>query len=188
MEIIDPRKLLIKMAKTLDECQIPYLVTGGMAVSVLGRPRFTADIDIIIEMKIKDLEKLANSLQSTDELSYIDKDAMIDALRNEGEFNFIDGETGVKVDFWILKNNDFDKSRIKRRSAHKILDYEVYFSSPEDLVLSKLLWAKISGSMRQLDDAESVLKISGDKLDKKYLKIWALKLGVLDILNDLIKE
>jgi hypothetical protein len=186
METIDPRKLLIKIAKILDKWQISYLVTGGMAVSVLGRPRFTADIDVVIEMKKKDIANLAHSLQLLDGAGYVEEDAMIDALKNEGEFNFIDGETGMKVDFWILKNDAFDKSRLNRRKEEKILDYSVYFSSPEDLILSKLLWVKASGSARQMDDVESVMKISGDKLDKKYLKIWAIKLGVSDILGDLM--
>lgn len=187
METIDPRRLLVKIAKILDRWQIPYLVTGGMAVSVLGRPRFTADIDVVIEMTMKDVKNLAHSLQILDEAGYVDEDAMIDALKKEGEFNFIDGESGMKVDFWILKNDEFDKSRLKRRKEEKILDYGVSFSSPEDLILSKLLWAKASGSARQMDDIESVMKISGDKLDKKYLKIWAIKLGVSDILEDLMQ-
>jgi hypothetical protein len=42
-----PRELLIEIAKILDKLKIPYLVTGGIAVLIWGRPRFTADIDII---------------------------------------------------------------------------------------------------------------------------------------------
>ncbi len=178
MGTIDPRKILIKIAKILDSMHIPYLVTGGMAVSVLGRPRFTADIDMIIEIKETDLPKLQKTLQGLHKAGYIDLEMMKEALRRRGEFNFIDGETGAKVDFWILKKDAFDSSRIKRRSAHKILDYGVYFSSPEDLILSKLLWAKESGSERQLDDVESVLKISGEKIDMAYLGEWIEKLGV----------
>ncbi|MEK7154002.1 MAG: hypothetical protein AAB792_00395, partial [Patescibacteria group bacterium] len=54
-----------------------------------------------------------------------------------------------------------------------------YFVSPEDLILSKLLWYKKSQSTRHLEDVESVLKIS--KVDKKYLKNWAGKLDVAEI-------
>ncbi len=62
---------------------------------------------------------------------------------------------------------------------------KVYFSSAEDLILMKLSWYKISPSDRQLDDVKSILKISGDKLDARYLNKWAKKLGVLKILNRL---
>ncbi len=43
----------------------------------------------------------------------------------------------------------------------------------------------MSKSSRQLEDVESILKISGEKLDMKYLKDWAKKLKVLNILNTL---
>ena len=40
--------LLIKIADTLKDLKVPYIITGGMAVSVWGRPRYTADIDIVV--------------------------------------------------------------------------------------------------------------------------------------------
>ena len=52
MEIED---LLKKIAEIFDELKIPYAITGGMAVSVWGRPRFTADIDIIVELLPKNI-------------------------------------------------------------------------------------------------------------------------------------
>jgi Na+/glutamate symporter len=46
MELNDPSDLLVKAVQILDQLQIPYAVTGGFAVLVWGRPRFTADIDM----------------------------------------------------------------------------------------------------------------------------------------------
>ena len=184
MEQIDPRHLLINIVKILNRLKIPYLITGGIAVLLWGRPRFTADIDIIVELKQKDIDNLEKALLSLGKMSYVDKNAMREALSVQGEFNFIDGNTGVKIDFWILKESDpFDASRLKRRTVKKILGEKIYFTSPEDLILIKLKWHKMSESNRQLEDVESILKISGEKLDIKYLKHWAKKLGVLKILN-----
>lgn len=189
MEKIDPRHLLVKIAKILKRLKIPYLVTGGIAVLVWGRPRFTADIDIVVELKPEIVDKLEKALKEISKISYIDKDSIQQALFEQGEFNFIDGETGVKVDFWILKKNDlFDASRFKRRKIKKILNEKVYFSSPEDLILIKLKWFKNSSSSRQLEDVESILKISGPKLDIKYLKNWAKILGVLKTFENLLKK
>lgn len=189
MENIDPRHLLVKIAKILKKIKIPYLITGGIAVLIWGRPRFTADIDIVVELSEKNIEKLAGLLKKTSELSYIDESMMREALEKEGEFNFIHGDSGIKIDFWILKRNElFDVSRMKRRVPKKILGEKVYFSSPEDLILIKLKWYKDSLSSRNLEDAESIYKISGDKLDKTYLKKWAKKLNILDILNKLAKR
>tara|TARA_Y100000031_G_scaffold69444_1_gene77165 strand:- start:477 stop:1013 length:537 start_codon:yes stop_codon:yes gene_type:complete len=178
---------LVNIARILKRLKIPYMVTGGMAVFVWGRPRFTADIDIVIEFKLEQIDILNKSLIAFSKEGYVDEYAMREAILDCGEFNFIDGQTGIKVDFWVLKKGSFDSIRLKRKIAKKILGKTVYFTSPEDLILSKLEWYKLSESTRHLEDIESVLKISGKKLDMRYLKQWAIKLGVKRVLDKLLK-
>lgn len=107
-EIIDPRDILAVVANILEDFKIPYAVTGGMALHVWGRPRFTADVDVIVKMKAVDIEILARTLRTLSKASYISEDAMQRALMNLGEFNFIDRKTGVKVDFRIIKDGPFN--------------------------------------------------------------------------------
>ncbi len=187
MEQKDPRHLLIEVSNILQRLKIPYIITGGIAVLVWGRPRFTADIDIVVELKFENINNLVKTLLLLGKANYIDKDMVKNALDHGGEFNFIHGETGIKVDFWVLKKTPFELSRMKRKVAKSILNKKVYFVSPEDLILSKLQWYRQSQSSRHMEDAESVFKISGKKLDMEYLKQWARKLGVLNNLNKLIK-
>ncbi|MEK9170750.1 MAG: nucleotidyl transferase AbiEii/AbiGii toxin family protein [Patescibacteria group bacterium] len=185
-ELIDPRQLLISVAKILARLKIPYLVTGGMAVFVWGRPRFTADVDIVIKLKLDDIDKLAENLRALSEASYIDKNSIKQALMRHGEFNFIDGLTGIKVDFWAVGETQFNKSQLERRIAKNILGQKVFFISPEDLILSKLPWHKQSESSRHLEDIESVFKIQ-KKLDLGYLRKWAKLQSTIKILESLIK-
>ena len=180
MENQDPRHLLIKVVKILSKLNIPYLVTGGVAVLVWGRPRFTADIDLVVEIKREDLSKLQIALKQLSPEGYIDLDAMKDALLHQGEFNFIDGNSGMKVDFWVVTNSVFDQSRLKRRCLKKILDTEVYFTSPEDLILIKLKWYKESESSRQSEDVQSVIKIT-ENIDLKYIEKMAALLGLSEV-------
>jgi len=171
MSQIDSRRLLVNIAKVLNRLDIPYIVSGGIAVLIWGRPRFTADINIVIKLKDSDVKKLERGLLKISKGSYIDAYSIKQALVEKSEFSFVDNETGIKVDFWILKEKDsFDISRISRRVARKIFGQKIYFSSAEDLILIKLVWYKISLSERQLDDVKSIFKISGSKLDLKYLK------------------
>lgn len=175
--------ILKKIAKILQKLQIPYLVTGGVAIVVWGRPRYTADIDIIIELKEKKVKELVSTLIKE---GYVDENVVREALKYKGEFNFIDNETGLKVDFWILDNSAFDRSRLKRAVVRKIFGQKVSFSSPEDLILKKLLWFNESKSSRQLEDIHSVLTIIKDQLDYKYLKRWAKKQKTLGLLEEII--
>lgn len=180
MEQTDPRTLLINIARIFERLKISYLVTGGMAVFVWGRPRFTADIDVVVEIKPADVKGLGKALRDLGQAGYFDEEVANEVVRRGGEFNFIDGITGIKVDFWISSNSIFDLSRFKRRAVREISGEKIYFTSPEDLVLSKLKWYKESKSNRHLEDAESILKISGAALDMDYLKEWVKKLEVED--------
>ncbi|QQG46052.1 MAG: hypothetical protein HYY55_03775 [Candidatus Niyogibacteria bacterium] len=156
-----------------------------MAVFIWGRPRFTADVDIIIELRREDLGNLQNALRDLSKAGYVDKEMMKEAFARRGEFNFIDGDTGIKVDFWVAKGDDLAKQEFSRKIPKKIKNRMIYFISPEDLILRKLLWDKSMPSTKQLEDAESILKISGDKLDMKYLDEWARKTDVFETLQGL---
>lgn len=185
MQIIDPRHLLAGIAKILNHLKIPYLVTGGIAVFVWGRPRFTADIDIVIELKYENIAELKNALLAFRKRGYIDSEAIKEAIRNKSEFNFIDVESGVKVDFWITKESgQIFSEQLKRKVAKKIYNEKVYFISPEDLILEKMIWyEKIGESSKHIEDVESIFKVSGKKLDKGYLKKKAARLGITDLLK-----
>jgi hypothetical protein len=185
----DPRELLVKIVKILDKLKIPYLVTGGIAVLIWGKPRFTADIDIVIHLQEKNIKKLIKELLMTFKEGYIEEKAIKEALKHKSEFNFLEPVTGIKVDFWIYKKEDeFDKERFKRKIKIRILDYEVNFTSPEDLILIKLNWYKMSKLEREIEDIKSILKFSKEKIDFDYLKKWSQKLSTLNILNEILKE
>jgi hypothetical protein len=53
-------------------------------------------------------------------------------------FNLIVVKTGDKVDFWILTDGPFDRSRFARRYTEKVMGMEIAVSSPEDTILMKL--------------------------------------------------
>ena len=186
--IVDPRAVVIKIASILHEVKIPYFITGGFAVSVWGRPRATFDIDVVVELIEPKVGALAGALRKIYKAGYIDEISAKDAIRHQSEFNFIDPFTGLKVDFWITKRDEFSLLKFQRKIPKKISGKTVYFISPEDLILSKLVWYTMGESTRQLEDIESVIKISGKKLDMGYILRWSKKLGTLDILTKLLSK
>lgn len=186
METIDPRNLLLKVVSILDNLGINYFVTGGFAVTVWGRIRTTNDIDMVIQLVKPQIKPLAEALRKISSYGYIDEETASEAVRDNGEFNFIDPDTGFKVDFFINKKEELSVSEFKRKKPKAILGERVYFISPEDLILSKLRWYKISPSSRHIEDVESVLKISGDIIDKKYLLEQSRKQETLHELNKLL--
>lgn len=187
MDTIDPRYLLVEVAQILERLKIAYAVTGGMAVFVWGRPRFTYDVDIIIKLDPDAINSLARALRMLHEAGYISEDAMYNAWLRSGEFNFIDARSGIKVDFWVIKESHFERGQMARRTLKRVKGRGVYFVSPEDLILNKLLWHKESESTRQLEDIASVIQIQ-KKLDRNYLRKWARRHSTSKILASLLNK
>ncbi|MFZ3074017.1 MAG: hypothetical protein WA093_02715 [Minisyncoccales bacterium] len=178
MEISSQEKLLIDIVKILDDLKIKYFITGGFAVSIWGRPRATFDIDIVVIIAETQADKLARAWKEISEAGYADAKMVKEAIKNGGEFNFIDPNSGLKVDFWIGKEQGNSYPDFNNRKLENISGQNVYFISAEDLILSKLQWYKLSPSEKHMDDIKSILKISGDILDKKYLQFWINKLDL----------
>ena len=120
---------------------------------------------------------------------YLDKEAMFDAIKSTGMFNLIDLKRGDKVDFWLLSNDPFDQSRFNRRIRESLNGDHVYVSSPEDTILMKLKWAKMAGgSEKQFKDCLRIYEVQHRVLDYAYLKTWAAKLNVVDLLQRIFDE
>lgn len=169
--------MMLGMIEILEKLNIRYLVTGGMAVVVWGKPRFTADIDLVVELTSEILPRLQTSLEQFCEKGMIDFHMMQQALKACGEFNYIDADSDVKVDFWVAGNTTFDRIRFDRRIRREIAGHSLWFISPEDLVLMKLKWMQ-KGSYRSIDDVVSILSSQKEKLDWNYIQSWVEKLDL----------
>ena len=166
-----------KVINLLNKHNIPYMLTGGLAVTVWGRARSTLDIDIVLDIKRNDVKKLASAFQK--ENFYIDEEAIEMALNKKISFNAIDFETNTTIDCYLVGNNEYEEGRFQRKIVKNIVGIRVNIISPEDLILIKLLWYKDSGSTRHLEDAESILKIT--KVNLKYIQEWSKKQLTLEI-------
>lgn len=171
----NPKQLLIKVVKLLDELGISYLLTGGLAVTVWGAPRFTADADLIVQLPREDVSKLYNGLGKLSKFGYVDEEMIREAVRENSEFNYIDTESGFKIDVWIPKDSPFARACFERRKEVRIGGYPVQLISPEDLIVSKLDWWH-RGSVKSQYDVRAVMEGKKEELDWNYIEAWARNL------------
>ncbi|TVM00430.1 MAG: hypothetical protein CV087_13760 [Candidatus Brocadia sp. WS118] len=181
------QELLRKIIQTFDDAGIQYMVTGSVASSLQGEPRSTHDIDLVVAIERTDAKKLVAAFPSPD--FYLDAESIMDAIKRQGMFNLIDVNSGDKVDFWILTNEPFDQSRFARRYTEEVAGMRIAVSSPEDTILAKLRWAKVSGgSEKQFIDALRVYEVQFKCLNMDYLQSWAKRLEVESMLQKLQEE
>ena len=77
----------------------------------------------------------------------------------------------------------FRREEISRRRRLAADGFEVWVVAPEDLILSKLVWAKPSRSDFQLRDVRNLIRSVTD-LEWPYLERWAADLEVTDLLAE----
>lgn len=167
-----------RIIEALERAGIPYMLTGSFACSYHGIPRATQDIDLVIAPTPSQLRTLVHLLPDTEYC--ISEDAALDALGREGQFNVIDLATGWKVDLIIRKSRAFSRTEFERRSAVDLFGLQLFIASAEDVLLSKLEWAKAGQSMRQLEDCADVLRARWEELDRDYLQQWVSQLGLAE--------
>jgi len=176
---------LKKLVKVLGDCSVPYMISGSFGSSFHGRPRATRDVDIVIAPTEKQLLDFVESLGCD---YYVRLEAVRDAFTNNSMFNVIDNQSGWKADFVIRKDRPFSREEFERKSIAKIKGLDVWVTSPEDIILSKLEWAKDSQSEQQFRDALGVAVVQWDRLDADYLRKWAKELQVEVSLEGLLEQ
>ena len=157
------------------------MLSGSIAMGLYTVPRMTRDIDFIIHLEAKNVEFFVNGFK---EGFYCDKDSVKDAIEGPVKmFNIIDHTTGYKADFVVLKDDPFRQEEFRRRLKVEYFGRTIYVVSPEDLLLSKLIWIQDSQSALQIEDIKNLAVI--DDLDWGYISKWVkqLKLRTFELIN-----
>ena len=176
---------LEKLIEKLNQQSIPYMLSGSISSSLHGQPRATRDVDIVIAATEEQVLNFAGTLS---ESYYVSLDAIRDAFTHNSTFNVIDSQSGWKADFIIRKDRPFSNGEFERRFTAKIKHLDVWVTSPEDTILSKLEWAKDSQSEQQYRDAIGVAVVQWHRLDMDYLKYWAGQLQIDGSLKELLNQ
>jgi len=170
-----------RIVQLLEEAGIPYMLTGSFASTFYGPPRSTHDIDLVVDPSARSLDALLQRIDP--DRYYVSPEAAREALATRSQFNVIDMETGWKVDLILRKERPFSHEEFRRRQAARIVGVNVLVASVEDAILSKLEWAKLGGSERQLRDVAGMVTAHAARLDRVYIDHWARVLSVVDLWN-----
>lgn len=183
-----PLRLTLEVMARLEELGISTLLVGSMGTSYFGLPRATIDSDVVADLHEDQVQGLVGALR---EEFYVDEEMVRWALEHRSMFNLVHFETSFKVDVYILGSTDFDRAEFARRVR---VDFgeagEADVATPEDLVLSKLRWYRMGNeiSERQWSDVLGVFRVRGESLDWSYLREWARRLGVADLLEKALDD
>lgn len=140
---------------------VRYLVIGGLAVVAVGEPRTTADADVIAFLTLAEAESLICKASRTG--FELRDDVERERLATTGTLRFRRGPFQIDL---ITASLPFEEVAFGRAHYHELFGMRLPFSSPEDLILLKVL----AGRDKDLLDAIGVARRHRDRLDRAYLE------------------
>lgn len=161
--------------------EVPGIVIGGVAASILGRPRVTGDVDALVWLADDRWKTFLAAgarfdihPRRTDVLAFARRSRVL-LLRHEPSAIDLDVSLGALP---------FEQQSIARARTHRIGNLRIPIVSPEDLIVMKA----IAHRPRDLGDIEGVLAMHPD-LDRARVRHWvkefANALDAPELLDDL---
>lgn len=171
--------IVADVSTRLERAEIPFMLTGSMAMNAYAQPRMTRDLDVVVELRSENSAQLIAAFVGD---YYVEAEAVKRALEHKSLFNIIHREWIFKVDCIVRKDSPFHEAEFARRQRLVIGDVATWVVSKEDLILSKLIWGAASRSEYQARDVRNLLNTG---CDRGHLLKWAGELRVLDYLSEI---
>jgi hypothetical protein len=183
MALLDVYK---KIVTFLNSGEYNYILIGGIAASTVGEARVTVDIDVDIVIRKEDLPDFLNEAKKAGFNVPVKK--CLESAEQMGIFQISSG--GYHIDF-IIASTDLETQACARRKAIKLHGLKAFFPTPEDLILLKI----VPGLAKDIADVEGLVARHGNRLDKEYIKTWAMRLcdeaqdmSIWETLEKLLKD
>lgn len=180
---MNQEKLLLDALARLDRAGVTYMVTGSIASNFWGVPRTTHGLDFVVQLPPSHVPALVEAFR---EDYYIDEQAVRAAYQPPHQFNAIDTRSSLKIDFWLLRPIPFGREMFRRRTLQPMFGREAWLATPEDVILHKLYWNRITPSERQRLDAPGVAAVRADDWTKLIFDDGAEKLDVSASLQEVL--
>jgi hypothetical protein len=168
------------ITQRLREADIKYMISGSIAANYYTIPRMTRDIDVVIDLRENDIDKFISLFEGD---FYLNREMVANEVSRHGMFNLIYNRYVVKIDFIVKKSSAYHEIAFSRKKQVLIEQSPMWFVSAEDLVISKLMWAKDSHSEMQLKDVGNLISTVAD-LDLKYIENWVRELDLGQIYKE----
>jgi hypothetical protein len=180
---VTPLDHVVYLGRLLDSLEVPWVLGGSLASSIVGEPRSTMDIDVAVDIDLAGVEDLVAAVA---EEYYVSLQMVREAVTTHSSFNLIHLATGMKVDLFPLSQDPLDVRQLKRRERVEVSPgVTIWVGAPDDQVLRKLRWYRLGGevSERQWRDVVSILLVQGSRVDHQQLLTDAGPLGLADLVE-----
>jgi len=174
-----------KVVQALDEIGARYMIVGAFAGLAFGITRITFDIDILVDLREKDIAALAARFPLP--RYYADPEMMRNSIRLGIMFNLIDTAEGIKADLVPLSREPVDRTAFTRRVRQTFRDetgnaFDAWCAQPTDIIIGKLRAWTEGRSAKHPSDIYDILvfvlsDISDIVIDRTLIATEAARMG-----------
>jgi hypothetical protein len=158
----------------ITHCGIEYMVTGSVASTLYGEPRLTHDIDLVLVLKLPDIEKFLSCFPSSDYYC-----PPPEVIRIELQRNLIHHNSGYKADCYPFTGNPLHAWALKHKREIPVRpDLVISTAPPEYVIIRKLQFFREGGSEKHLHDIRKMISALKLELDREILHKWIDRLSL----------
>jgi hypothetical protein len=171
---------LADLVKWLEAAQIPAVIIGGVASSLLGRPRLTQDIDALALLPESEWQAAIATAQSFGIAPRIEHP--LEFARRSRVLLLKHKKSEIDVDV-ILGALPFEQDAVGRAQTHEVSGISVRLPRVEDLLIMKV----IAHRAKDLQDVEGLLDAHpGANLEevRQQVREFASAAAMPDLLDD----
>ncbi len=171
-----------RVMDALNASGIPYMTVGSFSTNLYGIYRSTRDADFVIQASAADVSELARRLGPPFRL---ERQLSFETITGTTRYILAVEDHPFKVELFLLSDEPHDQERFRRRLLVDLAGRQVYFPTPEDVIITKLHWSRRGRRRKDLDDVQNVIGVQAKNLDWAYIEHWCDQHGTRDLLEEI---
>jgi hypothetical protein len=180
---VNSPEAVLKVVDTLNELNLPYMLVGSFSSSLYGIPRSSQDADFVVQFSGASVSSLISKLAPG-----IMDPQMFETITGTWRYVAKAADVPFKIELFFLSDDAHDVERFARRVRRNFHGRDVFFPTPEDVVITKLRWSQRGKRRKDVDDVRNVLSVQQNTLDWAYVESWCQRHGTLDLLQQVRGE
>ncbi len=177
---MDQVEIFLIFSERIEKAGIDYMATGSVGSMMYGVPRFTHDLDLVIDLAPSQVNDVVSAFPLEEFYCPPVDVIQIESRRPlRGHFNIIHHKTGFKADMYVHRADTLQQWGLSRRKRIEIADSRgIWVAPPEYIIVRKLEYYREGQSEKHLQDIAGMLEVSGDIIDRTIVEQWVEKLNL----------
>ncbi len=175
--------IVLTIVAALDQLHIPYMLVGSYSSNFYGVARATLDADIVLRLENRDLSDVIRLLGPGFRL---DPQMSFETITATTRYDILHMASSFRIELFLIGDDPHDRERFARRIHVNIAGRTVFLPTPEDVIVTKLLWSKGGDRAKDIEDVAGILAVQSGHLDLAYIRHWTDLHATRDLFEGLL--